>query len=60
MKIKIISDGTLENTVILSDTGEKIDNWEYICWEIDKVSGIVNVNVHLTEVGVVLKGDTTK
>ena len=59
MKIKIISDGTPKGTRVLDDKGDVITNVDYISWELDFVSGTTSVNLSLTEVPVVLVGDTS-
>jgi hypothetical protein len=61
MKLKIISDGTVAGTYVVSDKGEKLQGVEYICWEMDFVNKTKNLVVQLkSDASVVLEGESDR
>lgn len=61
MKIKIISDGTPNGTLVVdADTGEKVDNIYSIKWELLVTDGMADVELGILMVPVELVGKVKK
>ncbi|GEM_PF-6422384 len=61
MRLKVISDGTIDGTYVVSDKGEKLQDVEYICWEMDFVSRTKNLVISLkADAPVILEGESER
>jgi len=61
MKLKVISDGTIAGTYVVNEKGEKVENVEYICWEMDFLSKTKNLVIHTSaKTAVVLEGESDR
>lgn len=61
MKLKVISDGTIQGTYVVNEKGEKVENVEYICWEMDFASKTKNLVIQTSANSpVILEGDSDR